>query len=170
MSGPGGYPKLKAKAAEVKGLNAALLHVWKDGMQHDDPMQVTVRTLLEASVWMDTTISEYRHDYCFPTPIGDMFFGKAAVYSQACSALANWGELRVFNVTLKHHHLLHIACLAKWLNPRATWCFMGEDYMQRARKLMASCVKANDAAHVPAKALPKILMALHLTLVECTGE
>ena len=90
MYGPGGYPKLKAKAAEVKGLNAALLHVWKAGMQHDDPMQVTVRTLLEASVWMDTTISEYRHDYCFPTPIGDMLFW------QSCSVFTSlfcFGEL-----------------------------------------------------------------------------
>ena len=52
-SGPGGYPKLKGKAAEVRDLAPALLSVWREGMSEEDPMHIAILCALEASCRME---------------------------------------------------------------------------------------------------------------------
>ena len=57
-SGPGGYPKLKGKASEVKNLTPALLSVWNAGMNEHDEKHVAVRTALETSIRLDQMLED----------------------------------------------------------------------------------------------------------------
>ena len=55
---PGGYPKLKGKASEVKNLTPALLSVWNAGMNEHDEKHVAVRTALETSIRLDQMLED----------------------------------------------------------------------------------------------------------------
>ena len=50
-------------------------------------------------------------------------------YVQNQVAVHNWDGDRLFNLTFKHHQLLHCAERSRYVSPRVTWSFMGEHFM-----------------------------------------
>ena len=64
-TGPGGYPKLKGKAAEIRNLTPALLHVWNQGCNEHDPSHVAVRTAFQ--------ILEENVGFMLPAAVADDF-------------------------------------------------------------------------------------------------
>ena len=70
---------------------------------------------------------------------------------------------RLFNVTYKHHALLHLALGSEYESPRLGWCWMGEDYMRLTRVLISSCMKGTRLEDVNRKSAKKFLRAMDLT-------
>ena len=159
-NGPGGYPKLKGKAAEVKHLTPALLEIWAEAMKRDDTVHIAVHTCLKASVRLDQILEEHT-DFTLPEEVANEFVHNAFLYVQHNSLLANAHKLPLFNVTVKLHYMLHGARNAKFLNPRMSWCFQGEDYMQHMRVLAHSCLRGNPMHQAQSKLLDKMLIAMH---------
>ena len=81
-SGPGGYPKLKGKASEVKNLTPALLSVWQAGCNDHDPMHVAVTSALETSLKLDQMLEENTR-FTLPTDVADEHFNTALRHIQA---------------------------------------------------------------------------------------
>ncbi len=50
----------------------------------------------------------------------------------------------------------------RYLNPRMTWCFSGEDFMGKIRPLMASSTRGNSMWGAIAKGFEKYLRALDM--------
>ena len=156
-----GYPNLKGKASEIRQLGPALLWVFEQGMDPREPMHVTVRALLQASVDMEDILTRHPSSPCLPPVDADLLLDRTLTYCQLVSQLRNWNNLRLFRMTVKFHYLLHSAYLARYVNPRTIWCFRGEDYMSKVKRVIASCCRGNNLEDVSKKTLKKVTLAMH---------
>ena len=57
-----------------------------------------------------------------------------------------------------------VALDTRYLNPRMTWCYSGEDFMGKIRPLMSSSVRGNTMWGAIAKGFEKYLRALDMLL------
>ena len=73
------------------------------------------------------------------------------------------GVLR-FNPIFKCHFLLHITALSKWQHPRATWCYVFEDFVGRIKKLAVSGYHGCALHRIPQKVLEQYCLALAIML------
>ena len=107
-NGPGGFPKLKGKAAEIKHLTPAILEIWEAAMNHTDSAHIAVHTCLTASVRLDEILDEHT-GFTLPESVANEFLSTAFRYVQHNSLLANYMDLPLFNITMKLHYMLHCA-------------------------------------------------------------
>lgn len=174
----GRYPKLRGKAAEIKRLGPALLHVWSEVMDVG-PMvghgvvaerrryHRRVKMALSYSVAMDDIIDEHRLDYKLPLAsaqrLEDSAFAFFALQAQLQRDATQQG-LRLYDITIKNHYLAHIVVRAKDLNPRFAWCFSGEDLMKHIKIVLHSCCKGNKTYDATAKFVLKYRHGQHMVL------
>ena len=170
-SGPGGYPKLKGKAAEVRDLGPPLLALWREGMLAHDVKHIAILSALEASCRMDAILRHNKACYCLPEGAAQEFMEQACVYVQNQIIVHNHGGDRLFNLTFKHHQVLHCAHNAKYINPRLTWCFMGEDFMKLTKKVAGPSTKGTKHKDVHKKVLRRLLRVMDCfsELLRCVG-
>ncbi len=67
-----------------------------------------------------------------------------------------------YSVVPKFHYLCHIVQAAKFLNPRWTWCYGGEDLVGSISALAHSCTSGTSALQVQAKLMEKYRVAKHI--------
>ena len=53
----------------------------------------------------------------------------------------NSGGKKLWDITIKSHYLYHAAKAARWTNPRLSWTYSGEDYMQIMKRVGAASVR-----------------------------
>ena len=70
----------------------------------------------------------------------------------------------LFVLTAKAHYQMHSCLLSKSLNPRRSWCYLGEDFMGKCRHLATSCSRGASMWSVSNKIMVKYLIAMHMTL------
>ena len=161
----GGYPMLRGKAGQIKHVTPILLAIWEEGMGPDpDDLELTVSMALKASRDADFILDDHPNVPRLPPDVAEAFFQHTILYCQLNSKLHNWKELRLFNITQKIHIMVHAGLRAKDLNPRYGWCFMGEDFMNKSRQLLAACTRGNPKHMVNNKALKKYLVFLNLSM------
>ena len=161
---PDKFPKLKGRAAEIRHLGRPLLAMWQTAMDDDDTMHNLVLICLQASVLMENILDDTAGEYKLEPGLAGKFMAAALDYCQSQSALASWNDWPVFDITMKHHYILHIASRAQWIHPRLGWCFMGEDFMCRIRELAQSVVVGTPPRLISAKMANKIVWAIHFQL------
>ena len=162
-TGPGGYPRLKGKAAEVRHVTVPLMHIWEESCDPTDTDHATILLALKTSARMDEILDEYPTANVFPTAIGEEFFQNCLLHCQCQSKLSNYMNIKSFNVTQKLHFLCHAGFRAKHMNPRKSWCFRGEHYMLKIRSVGAACARGNNPMQSSGKIAEKLQFALHLT-------
>ncbi len=144
---PAGFPKLKGKAAEIRHLGKPLRDVF---------------------TMMEDILDEHQQEYCLPADAHQCFFDAVFAFLAILTALGNWyhGQgVLLFNFTIKCHYLVHIAYYSKYYNPRAAWCYSGEDFMQTIRKLVASCQRGTPPYLVCSKTLRKYASGLSFMML-----
>ena len=131
------FPYLKGKAAEIREIGPALLHVFSAFMDRGNAQHRRMHLALRLSCKMEEIIRE--HKGCFtlgPEAAADLT--KAARdFVQLNTALAshyNQQGLKIFDVTIKFHYLVHAAHNSRYLSPGLSWCYAGEDMMQYMKK------------------------------------
>ena len=62
--------------------------------------------------------------------------------------------------------LQELAILSRCVNPKVTWCFMGEDQMQRMQQIAKACVRGNKVDQQTLKLARHYRLALHLHFLE----
>ncbi|CAJ1371047.1 unnamed protein product [Effrenium voratum] len=136
----GDYPKLKGKAAEAR-----LLVAWRrlreaHGLRSTYAEQIELG--LQRSKDIDVILDEARGELFFHDQTHERYVELHYHYAAMQTALhkRHWeqGE-RVFNVTIKMHYAIHGALLSKHCSPRLSWCYSGEDLMQKAKVVLAAC-------------------------------
>ena len=75
-------------------------------------------------------------------------------------------HMPLFSITPKAHYLLHVALKAHIVNPRRSWCYIGEDFMQKMRTLTSSCSKGNKPSEIVLKVCQKYMRAMHLQFID----
>ena len=162
-NGPGVYPMMRGKAGCIRTFNKVLHTVWLEGLNPSDDMHVRVALLLETSICIDEIVSSHTRVFKLPAAVADTLFAKTCLYCQLATSLSNYAGVKLFNVTQTFHFLVHIGWSARYINPRISWCWMGEDYMAKMRTLFQSCVKGSRPEAVVGKAARKLMVAMHMT-------
>ena len=112
--------------------------------------------VLEANCKMERLL-RLNKGYKLPPDVAADLLKQSFVYVQNQAVVHNWNGDRVFNLAFKHHQLLHCAVRSKEINPRHTWCFMGEDYMRIVKRCGLPCTKGTPHFDVHRKLLSRLL-------------
>jgi hypothetical protein len=165
---PGKFaPKLKGKAAELRHLGEPLLQVWRMNMDKNNTRHVQVCLLLEHNIRMEHILDEHPTEAALP-PAAASSFRKSTFYLLALlttlSQYFSANNIALFHITIKAHYLVHIALRAHEVSPKQSWCYCGEDFMQKMGKLISSCCKGRHPSDVIMKVSRKYLRAIHCQL------
>lgn len=166
FAGPG-FPQLKGKAAEVRGLALPLCKIVQDELSDDEQIHRWMKKLLLAIVQLEEILHRHRDDYRLPHAIAREFAASCDVVVVLNTALGlhfhGAGEL-YFNHTIKFHYLQHLGKICLYMNPRMAWCYAGEDLLQRVRTVVQSCLHGTKHAGVSPKVMHKYARALSFKL------
>ena len=159
----------------MKCLGPALLHVWNKFMISALAMHRKIRVLLELSNKLDDIIDQYPFPEFITIPeeaMGDLLATAHAFVSLLIELETYFGndpdlkKFSLFVATVKVHFLLHCCYQARYLNPRGSWCFTGEDFMGKCRPLAGSCSNGRSTWQVCQAMLAKYMFAFHMTFTD----
>ena len=162
-----GFPKLKGRASDIKGLDLALCKAWEHFAQgNDDPHLQLVMDFLALNVDIGDLLSTYHPRYgCtfVPEPKYTELVQKISSMAQIHVILRDHYEGdKLFNITSKTHFAIHSILLSSTIHPCLTWCFKGESMMRVAQRLWKSCLAGNKHWNVGNVAARKYLHMLAL--------
>ena len=166
-------PILKGRAAEIKSLGPALLETFREfsGIAHAVvPLvqQQQIEMALRASVGMDDILAQHKGEIKFDDDVYNDFYNNGFMYLMLFNSLAMYYSeaavpaKKLFDLTIKGHELAHCILEARWLNPALGWCYAGEDFMFRFRRLMQRCVHNNRPSAAANAFVTKYCVGLHL--------
>ena len=156
------FAKLRGRAAEIKKMGAPLLHVWASRMDPESVPHGQIKMMLQASVKLEEMLEDHAELNKYTPSIHDEFMqacDKFLVLSTAVARFYADEGLKVFDIVPKHHLLWHACHMSQFLNPRRSWCYSGEDYMQHMRKLAQSCLRGTPSWMVSQKMTRKFARA-----------
>ena len=160
-------PKLRGKACEVKSFGSVLLALWQKYMKSSIQIHQQIAMMLKLNCRMESLINEHKDEVTFPDASADDFrdsaFAMCALQQTIANHFAEDGN-NLFSTTSKNHMLLHIAMMARHINPRLTWCFTGEDMMHKCQVLIKACVHGVQGPQACVKAGEHYRLGLHLLL------
>ena len=116
---------------------------------------------------LEEILITYKHELALPSDVADTFANTCTGMLLVLSTVAEHfiGE-RLFSLTQKSHFLQHISLLARYLNPRLTWCFMGEDMQRKLSHLGKACVSGQRPGQTIGKMMLRYRVGLHLLFEE----
>ena len=165
-----GFPKLHGKAAECRHLGKPLLKAWAVHMDQNSDAHRYIKLALQLSVKFEDILDANLDPDCFVLPPKSQrdLLNTTVGFNQAVTALGHHFHTglneSLFNFTVKNHYLLHVAMLAKYGNPRKLWCYAGEDFMHKAKELIAHSVSGTPHYLVPTKVAKKYIAGLGFTI------
>ena len=152
------YPKLRGKAAEIKGFGPVAVHLWKKVMSPKDKVHRRVKILLETNLELDRLLDAYpttAGHWSLPKDVAKTFKQHMFTVGQLHKQLSDHFkaiDIKIFNMTAKSHMLMHIALLSEHVHPTLGWCFQSEGFMRVVQRLLQSCVRGNTAVQAMGKA------------------
>jgi hypothetical protein len=156
-------PKLKGRAAEIRHLGKALLHVFEMFSDNRKTLHKRVRATLKLNIKLEEQLDSNLDWNYKGTEYND--FKKTAheflCGYNACRASAAQEGLDLFSITIKSHMLMHSVLRSTWIHPKLCWCFGGEAFMKVIKQLHASCTSGMAIHNVTVKSAGKFLVALH---------
>ena len=161
------FPLLKGKAAELKHFLRPLLGAFVNFMDAADEIDKRIKTLLTVSVEMEDILEVNKDRFKFDRDVSARFEQCTHAFHQLNTALANRFHpegVLLFNHTIKFHALLHIGLISRFMNPRLAWCYAGEDFMMKVRKVAQSSYSGTPPEKVAPKALNKYAHGLGMHL------
>ena len=159
-NGSGGYPSLKGKAHAIKHLGLILRDLFDKWHDESDPYHVGILRALNSSYRLEEILHLYKSDFKFPVEIGEEFCDLCLAHVRQQQALKDFKDRKLFNITFKHHWLVHAGHRAKYQNPRMGWCFMGEDLMLKVRTMTHPCTFGTKGEVVHKKLLSRMIREL----------
>ncbi|CAE7627572.1 unnamed protein product [Symbiodinium microadriaticum] len=141
-----GYPRLKAKAAETKGVIAALASICQQHLQHDNVEQEQIALAVNFSRDLDE-MADGIQGWKPTKDVADRMMLTAVCLFQCMTCLnksfLSQGHL-AFQLTFKTHWFLHGLQLARHLSPKLTSTYSGEDYMSKCKGLLKTCTRSRS--------------------------
>ena len=144
-----GYPKLKGRASDIRGLDLSLWKCWKHFMNVESLQHQSIEMFLRLNVEVGTLLNEHgprQGHFGMPSPFAEQTVEKGCQMAQLHVMLMEHfaaSELQLFNCTSKLHFVLHTLKLAKHCHPYLTWCFKNESNMRVVQQLWKSCLSGN---------------------------
>lgn len=167
-----GFPKLKGRASDIRGLDKALLSCWQQFMIPENMQHKQVEAFLKLLLEVNDTLNDFSPKYGFwkvPQEHWQNLKQKACAMAQLHVQLSeHYQELGVslFNITSKTHFTLHSIFLAEDLRPSLTWCFKGESMMKKMQTVFKSCLAGNKHFNVGRMSAVKFRHLLYIKIKE----
>ena len=157
-----GFPKLRGRAADIKGLSSTMVALWRSfGQSIASPQGNQILALLqlndEIATILETFSPTYGH-YKVPQPQATHCFQLGLTIAQLQAQLLDHYSAhnsKLFNQTSKIHFVLHALKLSENLHPFLVWCFKGEMSMKRNQKVWKSCLTVQSHHVTSCKAAKK---------------
>ena len=157
------YPKLRGKAAEIKYLCGPLEYIWRKYHKNHLLVHRQIALYLKLNLEIEEMLIVYRNDLAFPSDVAAQFEKTCSMLLLVLTQIADhFIADRLFNITQKAHFLQHISLLSKFVSPRLTWCFMGEDMQKRMSNLAKACVNGQRPGQTIGKMFNRYRLALQL--------
>ena len=160
---PEKFPSLKGKANEIKRLAGPLSQVWQKYYSVADKQHRLVRLALLASVELDLILDRHEDDFVLGGDDARRFKDLCFQYTACVSSLGSHYHTRgmwLFHFTIKTHYLLHLGLLCTEVNPRISWCYQGEDLMDKIKTLTQSVARGSSPQRMVAKIMHKYQVGL----------
>ena len=163
----GEFPVLKGRTAEVRHLGKPLLKVWNDRFDARKQLHRWIRLALMKSVAIEDVLDENKGAFALDDASARSLIDHSFALMSLVTALGNMcqPQYMLFHYTIKCHYLLHSALMGKYLNPSMGWAYQGEDYMQKAKMLLASCQRGNKPQRALKMAMQKYCYGLSLRMI-----
>ena len=160
------FPKLRGKAAQIKGLAPAMLELWNKFKNPNLEIHNVLASMLNMNVTLDKILDKYKEFDRLPENVAAKFLKCARAMAQCqlqcCEHFLEEPDVKACNITSKTHMLIHSAMLSQYLNPRRVWCFAGEDFMRKVQRIGEACVAGNNASQAGVKMVSHYLLGMHL--------
>lgn len=163
------FPRLKGQAAELRHFVPVLKDVFAKHMDPSCRQHKQVKLMLEHCHNLESILDRFSDCYAFTVDASRSFNGSCWVIFQLTTGLANHYHERnimLFNLTIKFHYMLHLGLICKYINPRRTWCYVGEDFMKRLKHLIQASHFGASPVLVVSKVMRKYVLGLGLNMTE----
>ena len=170
-----GPPKLRGRAAEIKGLALPMLHLWAKHCKPELEVHRQILAMLQHNAKMEALIDEHRDENAFPAEAAKQFKDAAFGMAHLQHMVANHfyaeredegGIPWICNIVPKLHMLLHATLQSHCVSPRLLWCFPCEDFMHVSRTLAQNCVRGTKPLQACGKMLEHWRIGMGLQLAE----
>ena len=162
-SKPMEFAHLKGKASELRHFGPALLAAFDSQYDREDRTQRQMRLGLQYSIRIEEILDENADAWRLSDEAAALLQTTIQNFLTIQTALGRHFQaqgLLLFHTTIKSHYLLHIGLNSARLNPRLSWCYSGEDMMQRVRKLIQGAQGGTPPDRIVGKVMDKYAMAL----------
>ena len=163
------FPELKGKAAEVAHLMPCLLQVFQQFKTPGNVVHDMIELGLMSSCTADAKLEEHAGVNVLPAQAANevkhLVFSFMLAQNYLCTHYGNIG-LKLFNIVPKSHYMSHLGIMAKYFNPRQAWAYMGEDFMQKVKKLAGGCSRGIKAHKLEPKVMKHYCTGLYFLLVD----
>ena len=139
-----GPPKLRGKAAEIHHLHKVMLNLWSKYCNKHISVHRQVLTLLKLNSKVEDLLEEHKHEMALPADAAKELLDACCCMCHVQQLLFDHfqdEDVRLFNITLKTHDIIHLALHSHQVSPRLVWNFSGESNMGILKLLGSNCVK-----------------------------
>ena len=164
------YPRLRGRAADIRGLPDAILALWDANMIEGDMTHRQIRMVLALNVKIADTLENYSPRFGYFAVPGAQAneleadgLAMAQLHSQLLESFEAQGY-KIFNMTTKTHYCQHSLRFARYIHPYMVWCFKGETMMHKVQKLWKSCLAGAKHWAVANRAALRYRHQLHLNI------
>lgn len=163
-----GFPKLKGRAADIRGLDQTMYMLWQQHRNPEDPRHAQISLLLQTNMEIGQILDEFSPRYGFmavPGPQANELEQKGRLVAQLTAQLMDYYKgvhRQLFNFTAKLHFTIHSLQLSKFIHPALVWCFKGESNMKTVQRMWKSCLEGRNHWRVSKNAALKYRHLLHL--------
>ena len=153
---------MKGKAHAIKHLGFILRDLFWDWHDPTDIFHKAILNAFNSSCRLEEILTLYKSDFRFPPEVAEEFRNECWAHVRQVKELMNYKGVKIFNLTFKHHWLLHAGHRAMYQNPRMGWCFQGEDLMLKVRTMTHPCTFGTKGEKVHKKLLSRMIRSLEM--------
>jgi hypothetical protein len=163
------FPKLSGSAACVRAIGKPLQVIFEIYMDRKRLVDKQINLMLKRSVQLEEILHKNKDCYCWPKNVCDDFRTKTFEFLNLSSAIAEHFHtqkppLKLFDVTIKFHILIHAALFAYGINPCVTWNYMGEDMMKKMKVLVQANTRGTKWLDVGDKVIDQYVQGMDFLL------
>lgn len=155
------------QAAVVRAVGKPLLAIWERHMNSEEVVHKQIHLAMKLSVkaeeLLDTPHTSHRLPPAVSEEIKRCLDGMLSMLSAIRSHYNSEGRL-LFNYTIKHHYLQHVALRISRLTARSSWCYSGENFMHIIKRIVAASVKGCVGVKSVNKATQKFAAGMAISI------
>ena len=164
------FPILRGKGAEARHLVPQLRTIWKRraraGNRYEEHVSIVLDKLHAFYEGLDYKVAGL-HPFHLPTAVSQQMLTDVVTLLQHYSLLCKHAldhDMRLWNMTPKHHYLWHLAHDAGHLNPRMAWCYANEDFVGKIAVIGMSTRHGQAAAYRSRQLVEKYVLGITLRM------